>query len=102
MTAYTDDDVTAGAAALVALVKQHPSTPSRVWDGRIGYYGAPGEHDLTRAVLDAVAPLIAARVLREAAEQIDDDWPDIYLGERAVTWGKAAEWLRARAEQVNP
>jgi hypothetical protein len=39
-----------------------------------------------------------ARVLREAAAAIEDEWPDIYLGSEAATWSRVARWLRARAD----
>jgi hypothetical protein len=73
---FTDDDVTAAAAALVTLVKEasvpHPNTTP--WDGRIGAYGAPNERDLARAVLAAVAPSIAARAVEAEKERPDHDY----------------------------
>jgi len=77
MTAYTDD-VTAGVAALRGSPLDEVERRAAV-----------------RAVLDAVAPQIAARALREAAN-------DIYsVDDSSALAEPFRKWLRARAEQVS-
>ena len=86
MTAYTDDDVD---AACDALWDAHDTTYHRHASEcciEAGKYA--------RAVLTAVAPAIAARTLREAA--------DAYEAWYGVGHDPGGPWLRARAEQVNP
>ena len=77
MSTYTDADVN---EAIVALFKSKES------DLRFA--------DTARAVLDAVGPAIAARALREAAEQMADTWP------RAHVFGWHEKFLNARADEI--
>ena len=99
---YTDDDVTAAAAALVALVRKHTANTGVPWFGAIGVYGAPNERDLVAAILAAVAPAIAARALREAADVLGQTaaLARIVADTDKVTIDTASEWLRARAEDL--
>lgn len=66
---------------------------------RCGYLNAgltptqDGEEHVARAILDAVAPAIEARALREAADGIDALHPDEAPKNSAI-------WLRARADQI--
>lgn len=57
---------------------------------------APNKHHRAeaRAMLEAVAPLIAAQALREAADHIDG----VKVSGTAVV---SAKWLRTRAEEMN-
>lgn len=95
MTAYTDDDVTAGVCA-------HP-WPVSMTEAQV--------REAVTDVLDAVAQAIAARALREAADA-HTSWyrpeygvpPEQYVcDECGQRWPcPTGAWLRARAEQVSP
>lgn len=67
---YTDDDVTAVVQVMRA-------------------FGHPVSQDAAKAALDAVAPAIAGRALRVAADEIADSEVPIYY---------PSAWLRARAK----
>ena len=91
MTAYTDDDVTAACDALDVAHETVYHVHASECCIELGKY--------VRAVLDAVAPAIAGRALREAADDLAGPLPkgEIAL-ERAY---EVPAWLRARAEQVS-
>jgi hypothetical protein len=76
---FTDDDVTAASSAFI-----------KIWwsDGHVE------TDEAMTAVLSAVAPSIAARALREAA---DDNTNDIRMAWDAGIPG-IRDWLRARAD----
>ena len=80
MSAFTEDDVTAGLQAAVAK------------------YGEDGGEwfdceDFLRSILEAVAPQIAGRALREAADEI-------YVSD-AYQIDQVVQWLRARADRLD-
>lgn len=86
---YTEDDVRAAADAFWGLE-----------DGR------PGQS--IRAMLDAVAPAIAARALRDAAQQILDGYtcdPEVTPREgdlECIAFDDAIQHLRATADEIEP
>jgi hypothetical protein len=88
MSAYTDADVQAVWNAMVSVAIDHDS-------GWVGGY----RDDLVTAVLDAVAPAIEVRTLREAAESAraySKDNNNKLLSR--VTMRATADWLDARAD----
>lgn len=77
MSAYTDDDVTAALQLARVLRKQ-------------GHHVTNGD---AQAVYAAVAPAIAARALRQAADDLEAAGGDYYSAQTEA-------WLRARADQI--
>lgn len=86
MRHYTEADVKRGAKALFDAW----SEPGEGWD----YSDAS---DGVKAVLEAVAPTIAARALREAADIISRTSTSVRY---EPGWLVAAEGLRARADEI--
>lgn len=96
----TDDDVIRAASKAVA----------QWWADEDGRPVEPPQADdvrLAKAVVAAVAERIAARALREAADDVERTWTDAThhvmpgVEKVRVNWSsEVSKWLRARAEQV--
>ena len=78
MSAYTDADVQAAAKAIA----------------RLSIQGTASWLDYSRAAVDAVAPAIAARALREAAWE----WESLVQREKPPVRGSS--WLARRADEI--
>lgn len=98
MSDFTDDDVTAVRQVVVEYGGDRDETIHSSWRCfDKDRYPEPCDclDEFSRNVLAAVAPAIAARALREAADAMES--------EPGVTFADALmiRWLRARAEQVS-
>ena len=88
--AYTDADVQAMAEMLLANYASEYSADHLSWRD----FEAEA-----RGLLDAVAPAIAARALREAAERAYDESP-VPPGRSGLNIAWLDDWLRARADHI--
>ena len=89
MPAYTDADVQAASDSVAH--KEILDPPFRALSGLMSYDEVEA---IARAVLDAVAPAIAARALREAAWE----WESLVQREKPPVRGSS--WLARRADEI--
>lgn len=73
--------------------------PWPAWDSDDNH-GRETFRDDARAVLDAVAPLIASQALRDAADEIDASGGDL-VSRLQVSVEKKCNWLRERADLLD-
>ena len=97
---YTDED---HAAAVAAILQAYDEIFCEGLDRKAGPAENAGAKAYATAVLDAIAPAIAARALREVAESLAEGIVPMSSPHysRADAEDEASvEWLRARADEI--